>query len=210
MLNLLVLNGVLPSAEVQNIPYIEHLDTIVSVDGTDIRVSGYFYPNPQRFNDNVRQSEILKCMLLVNMCTVSCIPKLYENFPYYELVISNRINPNTNIDSSDIQISRYFPADTITHISKRAILIDDSIFDAVSALLDAENKRIVLRQIYAKMLNNIVYTITFNTPYWLEGVSSLRLGDIIQTSGTLGNWIITGISDEDEDGLITFTCAGGY
>ena len=210
LLNLLVLNGVLPSAEVQNIPYIEHLDTIVSVDGTDIRVSGYFYPNPQRFNDNVRQSEILKCMLLVNMCTVSCIPKDYENFPYYELVISNRINPNTNIDSSDIQISRYFPADTITHISKRAILIDDSIFDAVSALLDAENKRIVLRQIYAKMLNNIVYTITFNVPSYLEGVSSLQLGDIIQTSGTQGNWIITGISDVDENGLLTFTCAGGY
>jgi len=211
LLNLLVLNGVLPSAEAQNVPYIEYLDTIVSVNGTDIHVSGYFYPNPQRFNDNARQSEILRCMLLVNMCTVSCTPKLdASGNPYDEILISNRINPNTNIDSSDIQISRYFPADTITHISKRAILIDDSIFDAVSALLDAENKRIVLRQIYAKMLNNIVYTITFNVPSYLEGVSSLQLGDIIQTSGTQGNWIITGISDEDENGLITFTCAGGY
>ena len=211
LLNLLVLNGVLPSAEAQNVPYIEYLDTIVSVNGTDIHVSGYFYPNPQRFNDNARQSEILRCMLLVNMCTVSCTPKLdASGNPYDEILISNRINPNTNIDSSDIQISRYFPADTITHISKRAILIDDSIFDAVSALLDAENKRIVLRQIYAKMLNNIVYTITFNVPSYLEGVSSLQLGDIIQTSGTMGNWIITGISDEDENGLLTFTCAGGY
>ena len=84
------------------------------------------------------------------------------------------------------------------------------MFDATSSLIDAENKRIVLRQIYAKMLKNIVYTITFNVPSYLEGVSSLQLGDIIQTSGTMGNWIITGISDEDENGLLTFTCAGGY
>ena len=211
LLNLLVLNGVLPSAEAQNVPYIEYLDTIVSVNGTDIYVSGYFYPNPQRFNDNARQSEILRCMLLVNMCTVSCTPKLdASGNPYDKILISNRINPNTNIAPYSDQALRYFTADKMTHIKKRAILIDDNMFDATSSLIDAENKRIVLRQIYAKMLKNIVYTITFNVPSYLEGVSSLQLGDIIQTSGTMGNWIITGISDEDENGLLTFTCAGGY
>jgi len=143
------------------------------------------------------------------MCTISCKPSALGP-SYSEIRINNYINPNIDIDSGSMEISKYFDSESITHINKKSIMIDSSIFDATSALIDGENKRIVLSAIYAKMLENIAYTITFSTPFLTPGVSSLRQGDIIQTSGTLGNWIITGISDEDEDGLITFTCAGGY
>jgi len=150
-------------------------------------------------------------MLIVNMCTISSIPKLTAiGEPYAETRINSYVNPNIDINPGSVEISKYFTSDSLTHINKKSIMIDSSIFDATSALIDGENKRIVLSAIYSKMLENIAYTITFSTPYLTPGVSSLRQGDIIQTSGTLGNWIITGISDEDENGLITFTCAGGY
>jgi len=211
LMNMLVLNGVLPSTEAQNIPYIEDIYTIVSVEGNQIYVSGYFYPDPQRFTDTARLSQVLKCMLMVNMCTITSIPKLTAiGEPYAETRINSYVNPNIDIDPGSVEISKYFTSDSLTHINKKSIMIDSSIFDATSALIDGENKRIVLSAIYSKMLENIAYTITFSTPYLTPGVSSLRQGDIIQTSGTLGNWIITGISDEDENGLITFTCAGGY
>ena len=209
LMNMLVLNGVLPSVDAQNITYIENSGTIVSVEGNQIYVSGYFYPDPQRFTDTARLSQVLKCMLMVHMCTISCKPSALGP-SYSEIRINNYINPNIDIDSGSMEISKYFDSESITHINKKSIMIDSSIFDATSALIDGENKRIVLSAIYAKMLENIAYTITFSTPFLTPGVSSLRQGDIIQTSGTLGNWIITGISDEDENGLITFTCAGGY
>ena len=211
LMNMLVMNGVLPSVEAQNITYIEDIYTIVSVEGNQIYVSGYFYPDPQRFTDTARLSQVLKCMLMVNMCTITSIPKLTAiGEPYAETRINSYINPNVDIDPGSVEISKYFTESNMTHINKKSIMIDSSIFDATSALIDGENKRIVLSAIYAKMLENIAYTITFSTPFLTPGVSSLRQGDIIQTSGTMGNWIITGISDEDENGLITFTCAGGY
>lgn len=211
LMNMLVMNGVLPSVEAQNITYIEDIYTIVSVEGNQIYVSGYFYSDPQRFTDSARLSQVLKCMLIVNMCTVFCTPKLDAlGNPYTETRINSYVNPNIDINPGSVEISKYFNESNMTHINKKSIMIDSSIFDATSALIDGENKRIVLPAIYAKMLENIAYTITFSTPYLTPGVSSLRLGDIIQTSGTMGNWIITGISDEDENGLITITCAGGY
>jgi hypothetical protein len=211
LMNMLVMNGVLPSVDAQNITYIEDIYTIVSVEGNQIYVSGYFYSDPQRFTDSARLSQVLKCMLIVNMCTVFCTPKLDAlGNPYTETRINSYVNPNIDINPGSVEISKYFNESNMTHINKKSIMIDSSIFDATSALIDGENKRIVLSAIYAKMLENIAYTITFSTPYLTPGVSSLRLGDIIQTSGTMGNWIITGISDEDENGLITFTCAGGY
>lgn len=211
LMNMLVMNGVLPSVDAQNITYIEDIYTIVSVEGNQIYVSGYFYSDPQRFTDSARLSQVLKCMLIVNMCTVFCTPKLDAlGNPYTETRINSYVNPNIDINPGSVEISKYFNESNMTHINKKSIMIDSSIFDATSALIDGENKRIVLSAIYAKMLENIAYTITFSTPYLTPGVSSLRLGDIIQTSGTMGNWIITGISDEDENGLITITCAGGY
>jgi hypothetical protein len=38
----------------------------------------------------------------------------------------------------------------------------------------------------------------------------LVIGDAITTPSADGLWYVTAISDEDENGLITITAAGGY
>jgi hypothetical protein len=212
------LNGVIPNATAENIYTLTVGDTnvitqreISGITYEAIILSGYFYPNQQRFSEGSKLSDILKAMLVINMATVTTQPwNWYGGNTVSDTRIRSILNPNTNTDPGSAPIVKSFLSYEITHIRKRAIVITESMYSGLNVLIDAENKVNLMKAIYSNLLNSIRYTITFSFHNSTAGTSSLVIGDAITTPAADGLWYVTAISDEDENGLITITAAGGY
>lgn len=210
---LMYFNGILPSSEVigTDLSFYTFGETYVTATGNVVLLSGKYYPSRQRFKDRESDANIVKALLVCNMATLS---STLNPWPGDTATSSIRfrsiINPSININSEEVIPSKHFTAGEITHYQKKGILYSDQMFNALGVLIDGDFKKSLLPSLYANLISVFRYTYTFSSHYTTQGVSTMSIGDIIWTSQTNGNMIITAISDQDDNGLITFTAVGGY
>lgn len=174
-------------------------------------LSGTFDPTRQYFKSGTTASAIMKAMLVMNMAVMKA-----DTYPWPGDTataftrIRSIINPTVQLNSEETEPSKYFLQSEITHHKKSGLAYSDQMFSALSVLVDADFKQVLMPSIYQSLLAQFRYTYTFAAHNTVAGVTSLAIGDLIWTPQTNGNAIITAISDQDDNGLITFTAVGGY
>ncbi len=192
-----------------NYDLVEYGDTRVAIVADHAyTVSGRYYPQTQHMVPNVTNYDAVKAMLVCNMAILESRPYSSWMGEYYTKTLMR--NVLTLQDYSGQPYAKYFTAREMTHYKKTAAMIDSNMFEALSALTNGDSLKNLLPALYDSILGTFRYLVTFSAHSSVSGVQSLEIGSLIATANTMGDLIIIAKSDEDQNGLITFTAAGGY
>lgn len=209
--NLLYFNSIIPTPSFTDNSFFEiDGNSVYALPEGSLFLSGTFKPLQQTFSELETLLNITKAMLVINTASMRAINVNTGTGAKSIIRIESKINPSIDITSSDLLTSKDFTPSEITHIEKKGMGYSDRMFSSLDPLLDADIKKTIMPIIYKQMLENFRFLSTFSTHSGTAGVSSLTIGDAVTISPGSGKHIITGISDTDENGMITITVAGGY
>lgn len=203
--NILHQQGIIPTASTSNALSLTYGDTTVTAGEHYFQLSGYVDMSSMRFNGEATESEIIKALLTCNLCSIMT-RYTWDNKSQTSIV--QKIKPGISLAMGDHLITKFFTPSEITHYAVSGITQNKRSLQALSVVFDAENKMSLVTGIYNTLFSNVRNVATFSAHHTVSEVGSLQIGDIIHISDLSWNWIITAISDQDSNGLITFTAAG--
>lgn len=185
-------------------------NSVFALPDGSMYLSGLFKPQQQTFNEYETLYNVAKAMLVINTATMRAVSVSTPTGAESTIRIESKVNPSIDIESGDLPVTKSFLPSEITHIEKRGMGYSERMFSALDPLIDADIKKIIMPIVYKRMLNSFRFVSTFSVHNSISGVSTLTIGDIITIASGSGKHVITGISDIDNNGMITITAAGGY